>query len=70
MDNTDCDPAGSGVGWACVPLPGTPQAVIGSCVATDGGATPADGGDAAAIDSGPPDADGGALPQDAAAEGG
>jgi hypothetical protein len=69
-DNTDCDPAGTGAGWACVPLPGTPQAVIGMCVPSEGGAPPADAGDAAAPESGAADADAGPAPQDAAMDSG
>jgi hypothetical protein len=63
-DNVDCP--GGGAGWACVRIPGTPNAVLGKCVPMEGGAPP-DGGvpDAAA-----PDGEGGAPPQDAAADGG
>jgi hypothetical protein len=62
-DNVDC-PGGPG-GWACQPVPGTPTRVLGECVPTEGGAPPADGGDASATD-----AESGAPPQDAAGDGG
>jgi hypothetical protein len=63
-DNVDCP--GGGAGWACMPIPGTPQAVLGKCVPVEGGSPPESG----APDTGPPDAEGGTPPQDAATDGG
>ncbi|MDP9002071.1 MAG: hypothetical protein M3O46_18415, partial [Myxococcota bacterium] len=75
-DNVDCPGDGTGTGWACVPIPGTPQAVAGKCVAVDAGTTPVDSG-VTPPDTGTPDTgvDAGATPDtgaphDAAADGG
>jgi hypothetical protein len=62
-DNTDCP--GGAAGWACVPVPGTPMAVLGICVPSDGGVPEGGGVDG----SGTPDASD-AAPQDSAPNGG